>query len=452
MVPKALSTCALTLCLLAPAAWAAPRVELLDFYLTTCAPCRAMSPTVDRLEAEGVAVRRVDAQREPALAERLRVDSFPTFVALIDGEEAGRIVGATSYEALKQLVGGAAEGSQQPFASRGPVAQFASSQTNTSTATAPVASSVRLTMEDAQSRSYGTGTIIDSRQGEALVVTCAHLFRGEGNQPLDVEGKLSVEIYEDTPAGPRVVDRVPGQLISHDFESDVALVAIRPRGAVTAARVAAADVRQGDSAASIGCDLGADPSVRQHQIVSLNRYQGPANTEATGAPVQGRSGGGLFNTAGELVGVCFAADEEANEGLYAGLAAVHAELDRLGLGELYKGVAAPVALASAAGASAPPLDPFSGRPSSEQPAPGGLAPVVRGQSPDEDALGALAPVERATLEEIGARVASGEVTLLLRSDEPGAKTEVVTVPASAELMEVLRRIGRTASADTPAMR
>jgi thiol-disulfide isomerase/thioredoxin len=444
MVPKLLSIAALALVFAANAAEGAPRVELLDFYLTTCGPCRAMAPTVDRLEAEGVAVRRIDAQLEPALTQRLQVDSFPTFVVLHDGEEAGRAVGAQSYEALKEMVGAATRSAAAPV-ERQPVARFASAS-SPSSATAPsIAASVRLTMTDGPSRSYGTGTIIDARSGEALVITCAHLFRDENRQPIDVEGKLAVELYQDSPEGPRVVDRVPGQLISHDFEADIALVAIRPRGAVSPARVASIEVREGDSAASIGCDLGDDPSVRQHQVVALNRYQGPPNIEASGAPVQGRSGGGLFNTAGELVGICFAADEEANEGLYAGLPAIHAELERIGLGDLFR--PAPEAQLANAPAPAPPASgPFAAAPPVESATSAELTPVVRGQSPDFD-VAALEPVERATLEEIGERAAGGEVTLLLRGDGPDAKTEVVTIQASPELTDILRRLGRTAAND-----
>ena len=40
-----------------------------------------------------------------------------------------------------------------------------------------LAATVRLRVEDAQGRSFGTGTIIDARSGEALVITCGHLFR-----------------------------------------------------------------------------------------------------------------------------------------------------------------------------------------------------------------------------------------------------------------------------------
>jgi hypothetical protein len=49
-------------------------------------------------------------------------------------------------------------------------------------------------------------------------------------------------------------------------------------------------------------------------------------------PVQGRSGGGLFTPDGLVVGVCYAADPEANEGLFAALPALCDELDKAGLG------------------------------------------------------------------------------------------------------------------------
>jgi hypothetical protein len=81
----------------------------------------------------------------------------------------------------------------------------------------------------------------------------------------------------------------------------------------------------------MGCDHGQAPSRRDSQVTKLNRYLGSANIETAGAPVQGRSGGGLFNRRGELVGVCFAADTELDEGLYCGIPVVHEQLRKLGL-------------------------------------------------------------------------------------------------------------------------
>ena len=52
-------------------------------------------------------------------------------------------------------------------------------------------------------------------------------------------------------------------------------------------------MRPGDRAFSVGCDKGADPTVRQTHITAVNKYQGRPNVTAAGQPVDGRSGGGL---------------------------------------------------------------------------------------------------------------------------------------------------------------
>lgn len=455
----------------------AQEVELLDFYLPTCGPCRAMAPTVERLEAEGVRVRRVDGSRETQLAAQLRVDSYPTFVAVANGREVGRIVGATQYESLKQLVSGASQ--QQPQqAAAGPQHTFApvSGRENSyamanrefgaqqPAVAGPVPSdhakllstTVRFTILEPNGRSFGTGTIIDARSGEALVVTCAHLFRGPDGKPIDPAGKISIELFDTATGALRVAEKVEGQLISHDFDADVALVAIRPSVAVPSSRVAMSpgDLQVGAAARSVGCDLGADPTVRESQIVDLNRYDGPPNIEAAGAPIQGRSGGGLFNAAGELIGVCNFADEPAGEGIYAGLASVHAQLDRIGLTNLYRNPAAtPAAEASFVAASQPAAQTTPPSPSQPmvQPVASSMAgltpvertPVIRGQNaigaPDE---AALTTGERATLSEIVSRGEKSEVVVLIRADEPGGRTEVLTLDAaSPEFVATLRRLG-----------
>lgn len=464
----------LVLCLALAASASAQEVELLDFYLPTCGPCRAMAPTVQRLEAEGVRVRRVDGSRETQLAAQLRIDSYPTFVAVANGREVGRIVGATPYESLKQLVSGASQQQPQQPAAAAPQHTFApvSGRENSyamanrefgaqqPAVSGPVPSehakllstTVRFTILEPNGRSFGTGTIIDARSGEALVVTCAHLFRGPDGKPIDPAGKISIELFDTATGAVRVSEKVEGQLISHDFDADVALVAIRPSVAVPSSRVAASpgDLQVGAPARSVGCDLGADPTVRESQIVDLNRYDGAPNIEASGAPVQGRSGGGLFNAAGELIGVCNFADEPSNEGIYAGLASIHAQLDRIGLTDLYRNPAAtPAAEASFVAASqpaaqpaAPPADP-SFASASRDLTPVERTPIIRGQNaigaPDE---AALTTGERATLSEIVSRGEKSEVVVLIRADEPGARTEVLTLDAaSPEFVATLRRLG-----------
>src|SRR6185503_7248482 len=94
-------------------------------------------------------------------------------------------------------------------------------------------------------------------------------------------------------------------------------------------------IQRGDRVVSIGCSNGQDPTALASRITTLDRYQGGPNIETTGAPVEGRSGGGLFNQDGQLIGICFAADKEGNEGLYAALKAIHDELNVRGLSDVY---------------------------------------------------------------------------------------------------------------------
>jgi hypothetical protein len=76
-------------------------------------------------------------------------------------------------------------------------------------------------------------------------------------------------------------------------------------------------------------------------VNSVNKFLGPANITADGEPAQGRSGGGLFNARGEVIGVCNAANPSDREGLYAALATIHAQLDAAKLSFVYKPSANP---------------------------------------------------------------------------------------------------------------
>jgi len=321
---------------------------LLDFYAPWCGPCQSMEPTMRRLAAEGYPVRMVNVDQEPALARQFRVDSVPTYVLVVDGREAGRMVGPASYGQLTGMFAAA-----QPAAAPPPVQPVAARQTpagfgppaaasSADPKTRAMAATVRLCIEDAGGRSFGTGTIIDVHQGEALVMTCGHLFRESRGQ-----GPMSAELFPPGTAAP-----VPAQvleLVSYDLQQDVALLAIRPNCPVEPVPVAPAGYqpRRGDRVFSVGCDQGAAPSLRESQITALDKYKGPPNIESAGQPIIGRSGGGLFSADGQLIGVCNLADPQDDEGIYAALPLLHANLYKIGQSQLYQRAAAGVAIAQA---------------------------------------------------------------------------------------------------------
>ncbi len=298
---------------------------LLDFYADSCSACESMEPTIRRLISEGHPVRRINVQHEPQMTRRYRVDRVPTYIVAVDGQPVDRVVGPASYERLRQMLGQAGSqagdatqtnGSHQETPSR-PL-PTADRQTDSDPQRRALEATVRLRIEDRTGSSYGTGTIIDAQESEALVITCGHLFRECSGQ-----GKISVDLF-----APGAQNPVPGKLLAYDLEKDVALVAIWPGMRVRPVRVAPANhsIQAGDRVFSIGCDRGNDPTVWPSHITSLNKFLGPANIQVAGQPVIGRSGGGLFSSDGQLIGVCNAADPRDDEGLYAALPVLHQHL------------------------------------------------------------------------------------------------------------------------------
>jgi len=420
---------------------------LLDFYSDSCGPCRAMDPVVKQLAAQGYPVRQVNVERERQLAMRFGITRIPCFVMLVDGREVDRVEGLVGGSRLVQMLakgkpagatpaaaladGGAAPANvpgpgycpvpaDRPAAippAAGPVAGNGPPKSDAEL----IAFTARLRIEDRDGWSCGSGTLVDCREGWALILTCGHLFRDSKGQ-----GRIQVDLF-----GGNAAEGIPGELVSYDDRRDVGLVRIRVPRSVVFARVAPAGTvaRPGDPIVTVGCDHGAPPTARHAQVTSVNKYLGEANVEVSDVPVVGRSGGGLFTPDGQVIGVCNAAEPAGKEGLYAALPTVHKEFDQANLAHIYRAPLTSPPAAVAAAATAP----------AAVPAPA-MQPIHRSPTVAVADAAALKPEESALLDEVRRRTAEGaEVIVVVRPrNKPNAPSEVMMLEqASAALLQKL---------------
>lgn len=418
---------------------------LLQFGSEQCASCKRAQPLVDVLVAKNYPIRYIDADRQRDLAEQFRITKLPTFVLTIGGREIERLEDVPEPMLQAQLIRMCKSGKEQilkNIASRRqelsynmrnegntpqptqfpePQMRHPNAPVTPVNAVVPVdprmqqpqhnpnieksmAASVRILVGEANNRDTGTGTIIDARGGEAFILTCGHIFRRNGKN-----GPVEVHLFQgDT------YYRVEGECLSYDLGNDIAFVKIAPPFPVRAVPMASVDQLQpGEALLSIGCDQGRDPTIREHRILSLDTFHSAEARErfnyiqVSGAPVQGRSGGGLFDASGALVGVCNTCDPESNTGLFVPLHVIRNQLDRESFSAIHK---------------SPSLtDPtFESRNAitlaSHEPQPGFAEPnppFAENHDTVETMPLGLSDEEQATLEEIRERQASGAEVIVI---------------------------------------
>ncbi len=393
-----------------------PRGYVLEFSGKTCPPCQQVAPIVSKLEREGLPIRKVDVEEERSLAEQYGVDSIPTFILIVNDQEVERMSGAQSEGRIRQMLakvpaqprsnpndrlavdlGDAAplprpqvivpseprrksspadaavaereespsriwpfpqKSKPAPSAVRGnnplpmPGLDIAGAAQDT-----PMDSSVRLRIMTGNKMVRGSGTIIESQPGLTTILTCSHISRGA-----TADTKVEVDIFRDGQPVTYV-----GTLVGSDPEADIGLITIPTDDVFSVSPIASAVATPpvGVKVVGIGCGGGEVPSREPMRVLEVNRYKGPDTLVCSVTPVQGRSGGGLFDESGTLVGVCFAATETGQSGVYCGIQPIHALLAKFEMAHLVPTPQAESALADAQTENAAPAWPASTNPPGE---------------------------------------------------------------------------------------
>jgi thioredoxin 1 len=89
------------------------RPVVIDFWASWCGPCRAIEPSLKRLEqmySGQVDVWKVNADEQPGLLNQLKVYGIPTMIAFREGQEIARQTGAQPQAALARLFEAALSG------------------------------------------------------------------------------------------------------------------------------------------------------------------------------------------------------------------------------------------------------------------------------------------------------------------------------------------------------
>lgn len=79
---------------------------LVDFYTTTCGPCRKIAPIIDKLadELKDMVIGKADVMQTMENAKAYSISAVPTLILFKDGKEVKRTMGVISEADLRKFI------------------------------------------------------------------------------------------------------------------------------------------------------------------------------------------------------------------------------------------------------------------------------------------------------------------------------------------------------------
>ena len=291
---------------------------LLDFTADWCGPCRQTKAAVGQLQAEGYQIRQIDADQNPAVLSQYAINGLPTFVVTNgDGKELDRHRGSASHSTLKGMLDRHRQPSVQVQVGVGgphPAWRYEA-------ATAHRAAVVRILTKDRDgTRSGGSGVPV-RWAGRVVALTARHV----------VQDAVTITIRTATGKC------FPARALFMDAAWDCAVLEVPQPLDIEPAALAfgqGAELQIGQRYESCGWGPCKAPerlaaNTGELREFTSNQPNGAGEWAATvGYARPGDSGGPVFNTQGQVVGIIWGCEPKYREVQWVQIGRVHALLQR----------------------------------------------------------------------------------------------------------------------------